>query len=237
MISQSICLRLQYLGMALIAMTLSSCASSSVYRRHQYVYITSEPAGATIFDKNEAIGITPGLIHMHRQSDYELKLQIKNEIQPLQLSTKYRWLESFTYNLIFGGLAPVGWLVDGLTGAAWDFQDPKIVKFSNKIGRPQEAESLAIIAVAPPIADTAKLSDEAAEFWIKRLPQVYPDAQILDYQKTFPEFQNVGFEFDTQNDNEQDQRHLLMNLKANQSQCERNQHRRQLQRGLVGSRK
>jgi hypothetical protein len=190
---------------------LSGCASSTERRRHQYVYIQSEPPGATILDKGREIGSTPGLVRLRRDRNHTLELKRADEQKLLVLETKYAWNESFVGNLVFSSLAPLGWLTDLATGASWNYQDPEPVKLSSTKAVKMKTLRLAI---APPIAESFTFSDEAAQYWEKQLPKLYPEMQVIPFTSSLPLFQEIGYDYDEQPNDEQRHRQLLFDLQA-----------------------
>ncbi|MGZ3805693.1 MAG: PEGA domain-containing protein [Pseudobdellovibrionaceae bacterium] len=196
-----------------IALALCGCASLTPQKRHQYVYIQSNPSNAVIFDNGRKIGSTPALVSLPRNKTYELELQRGAEKKTLFLETKYAWNESFLGNLILFGLAPFGWLTDLATGSAWDYQDPELVQFSKSA---QVETKPPRIALAPPIASTFRVSDEAAQYWEKQFPKMYPHARFIPYKESLPIFQDNGYEFDGRPTENQSYRQVLYNLDADQ---------------------
>lgn len=195
------------LGMA----SLCGCATMTDRGRHQYVYIQSEPPGAKIIDGDEVLGSTPALVRLRRHKDYELELRRVGEGRSLELEGKYRWTESFLGNLAFLSGAPIGWVVDALSGAGWKYADPEPVVFKAASG-PPAPQSTRVIGIAPPLAKSVSLSDESAAYWSKQLAEFYPHAKILNYHETLSAFEDDGFEFDAQNSAEQERRELFVTL-------------------------
>ena len=57
----------------LVVTLLVGCASLTDRTRNQFVYIRSEPPGATIIDNERVLGTTPGLIRIRKQKNYHLQ--------------------------------------------------------------------------------------------------------------------------------------------------------------------
>lgn len=193
---------------------LSGCATMTDRSRHQYVYIQSQPEGAKIIDDGQLLGTTPAIVRLHRAKGYLLELQEGHEKKELSLETKYSWNESFFRGLIFTSYAPIAWLTDVLSGDSWTYLDPEPVEFGRARGEKPPPPVVKAIAIAPPLANSVKLSDEAAEYWSQQLPHLYPHARILDYHDNLKVFQEYGFEFDGQTSDIQEQRELFDELKA-----------------------
>jgi len=192
---------------------LCGCASITERRRHQYVYIQSEPPGAAIYDEGKVIGTTPELVRLRRHRTYTLELQRGRERRPLTLQSNYALKESLGGNLWLLSLAPVGWLTDLLTGAAWNYQDPPPEIFAKSNDRPTKPLR---IALAPPFAGSFSLSDEAARYWEGRFKELYPKATLIPYQNSIETFQEAGFDFDLPTEDLQRLRQALYELRANQ---------------------
>jgi hypothetical protein len=194
-----------------VALILSGCASISDRKRHQYVYIDSVPSGAAILDKDQKVGTTPALVRLRRNRTYSLDLQSAGQRETVPLETKYWWTDSFYGNLAFLSLAPIGWVTDLLTGAAWKFQDPEPVRFSKGGGSKKKTLR---IALAPPIAESFALSDEAAQYWEKQLQKQHPEAQVIPFKESLATFQDNGYDYDERTSDEQKYRQVLYNLPA-----------------------
>ena len=192
---------------------VSGCASVTYRGRHQYVYVQSEPSGATIVDDEEALGTTPSLIHLTRQRQRNIKLMRLDEVQTIDLETKYAWTESFFKNMFLFSLAPIGWVTDLISGAAWNFQDPAPAKFVQQ--RPLPAEPPRMI-IAPPMSDNYQLSDEAGLYWEKQLPRLYPKLHVIPYRETLAGFQEAGYDYDERPSDVQGHRRVMFRLKAGQ---------------------
>jgi len=192
---------------------LPGCASMTDRRRHQYVYIQSEPPGAVIYSDGSLVGSTPSLVRLRRERKKELELQIGAERKRVPLETTYAWNESFVGNLAFFSGAPYGWLTDLAMGTAWNYTDPAPVKFSKSAPVKNDRTRLAL---APPLAESYSISDEAAQQLEILLPKLYPQVQLIPYQDSLADFQAAGFDYDERPTDEQRYREILYTLKADQ---------------------
>lgn len=197
----------------LVVTLLVGCASLTDRTRNQFVYIRSEPPGATIIDNERVLGTTPGLIRIRKQKNYHLQLQRANESKVVELPTVYAWKESLLKNLFLGGLAPFALLTDYLSGSAWNYQDPEPIPFSQ--GSSIKLKTFRLL-LAPPLAEEFRLSDEVAHYWEKQLPKLYPNTSLVPYQESLAHFQSAGYDFDQRSTELQEQRRVLYEMNADQ---------------------
>lgn len=201
------------LALAITAKLISGCASLDDRRRHQYVLVQSAPPGATIFDKDQNLGNTPAIVRLRRQKNYDLKLQHNEQEKLISLDTRYSWDGSFWPNMVWFGFAPYAWVTDIITGGAWKFVDPEIVEFS------KTANSKPIrhrIAIVPPLSESFKLSEEMARAWEHKLKERYPRDQIVPFKDSLVLFQNNGYDYEERGNSDQNLRHVMVQLKADQ---------------------
>ncbi len=203
-----------FLALAITTELISGCASLTDRRRHQYVFVQSTPPGAVIFDKDQNLGNTPALVRLRRQKTYNLKLEHLGQEKFISLDTRYSWNGSFWPNFAFFGLAPYAWGIDMGTGAAWDFVDPENVQFS-KIGNLKPLRHR--IAIIPPLTESFKLSDEIAQAWENKLKELYPHDQVISFKDSLILFQDNGYDYDERSNSNQDLRHVMTLLKADQT--------------------
>jgi hypothetical protein len=161
---------------------LGACASLSRDDRHQYVLLQSEPSGAQVIENDKVIAQTPVFLDQRRSFSPELKLTYKDMSQNVKLSTRYDWGHSFWPNLMFFYFAPIGWLTDIITGAAWNLKDPPVVRFQSKTNINYESQN--VVAIAPPKASSKVMSDKAALFWETKTSQMFKGAKFLSYHDT-----------------------------------------------------
>ena len=113
------------------------------------------------------------------------------------LKKSYRWKQSFFPNLLFLTFAPVGWLVDLVSGAAWEAKSPPPLKVrltpaDQALAR--EPKPKDVIAIAPPLTDQINLSDtggEAIEAKLKR-----SNAEVIPYQTSLSTFLANDYDYD-----------------------------------------
>lgn len=200
-------------GFLVFSVFLFGCASVTERRRHQYVLVQSDPPGAEIISSGRVVGATPGLVYLRRDKQASVNLKLGQESQTVKLDTKYRWSEAFWGNFWLLSMAPVGWIVDYFSGSAWTYKDPETVKFK---GQGPGKLTPPVMLLAPPLAETSAMSDEAAIYWDKRLREIYPKVKLLPYKETLSTFQEAGYEYDDRPSDLQREREVLYKSKANQ---------------------
>ncbi len=196
------------IALAMIVALLSGCASKSYRGRHQYVHVPTEPSESKIEFQGKQIESRSGLIYLPRAREAKIVVTHGNQRREVQLSSRYRWKESFLPNLVFLFGAPIGWAVDHFSGAAYDLEDPQPVRFAKETS----ADS-PVVAIAPPLAPTFALSDEAAEYFSAKLA---PKNQVRNFKQSLRVFQESGFDFDSVPTDIQSKREVLYHLDADQ---------------------
>lgn len=171
-------------------MLVSGCATFQGHK--QRVKVVSDPPGAQIRTEDGPIGVTPQFVDIRRSRKKKVWIQWKgDELPPQNLKPTYRWRESFFANLVFLSYAPVGWVLDYVTGTAWEYE-PKLTFKGPPGAKPfQDSQGEIRIAIAPPKAEQSLLSDELGS-WMERTIQArYPDARVVPFFQsltTFNEF-------------------------------------------------
>jgi hypothetical protein len=174
------------------------CGSLTRHARHQYILVRSNPPGADIYYEGEKLGTTPAFVDIRRQDLNKIKLRFPDQTKEVEIESKYRW-DAFWSNFAFVYFAPVGWVVDAITGGSRAMQDPDIAQIStHHAGRDRPRKQL--VAIAPPKAYSADLADEAGTIWNERLPLYYKDTTFLPYKSTLGEFSSHGWDYDSRPD-------------------------------------
>lgn len=186
------------------ALLFSSCATIGHDARNQAVLVQSDPPGAEIKLDGKVVGQAPMYVLIPRKAHPELTLSRDGLERSVPIDTKYRWGTAFFSNLVFYVAAPVGWLVDLVSGSAWNPQDPEIVTMKpdalpiseamldDELPPPREA------VIAPPRAESLGLSNAAIPVLedainIRRGISGY---SVIPYDKTLPLFLARGYDFD-----------------------------------------
>lgn len=105
----------------LIVSVCSGCAS--ITDRHQYVRVIP-PQDSTLYYDNEKLSQgQPTTIRIVRTAKPQYTLKRQGHEEQKTLNTHYRWGQSFGGNALMLYYAPLGWLVDLMTGAAWETRD------------------------------------------------------------------------------------------------------------------
>jgi hypothetical protein len=175
---------------------ISACGSLTTHERHQFVLVQSVPNGAPIFYRGKKAGETPAFVEIRRAQHSSIQILDGDRVVNLPVSSRYRWDGSFWPNWVFFYFAPVGWIVDYATGSAWNMNDPSTPKL-HMTPPPARSPPLPLVAIAPPQADSADVSDEGGLLWQKHLQAQYPNRIILPYKEKLDEFTTHGFDFDS----------------------------------------
>ncbi len=166
-----------------VFLALAGCASidSSDYR--QTVLVTTSPPGAVIYDhRGVKLGVSPAYVRVRRRHHPQIIVEMPGQSSKrVDLKSHYRWGDSFSSNFIILTYAPIGWLVDWLTGTAWKMDDPPDLKFAGK-----GTERVPVIAIAPPESYDRDASEAIGEVLEYRLRS--DRGNVLDYDKTAPLF-------------------------------------------------
>lgn len=172
----------------LFLFALGGCASIDPDDYRQTVLILTDPPGAKIYDQGNLVGVSPGYVRLRRGRKPEIKLLWEDHSsRQVRLKTKYRWDDSFGMNWLFLSLAPAGWIVDYLTGTAWDVEDPPLQTLE---GKPSEWPTIVKpqrVAVAPPEGVDADTAD-ALGLAINDKLHTSEKFTVLDYAETSPTF-------------------------------------------------
>jgi len=161
------------------------CAGCATYRdTKQVVYVNLSPFPADVYQNGQLVGKSPGYVRIRRQRSPSLNVVARDGTrESFRLQTHYRWAGSFASNLLFFTIAPVGWMVDLATGAAWSAEDPraetKVISSSSLETRP--------IALAPLDGVDAEVSAELSMEIAKKL-KANSSANVLPYAQTYPIF-------------------------------------------------
>jgi hypothetical protein len=183
------------LANALLSFAVFVTGCASIDSTKQAVLISSDPPGADIIVKDEDEGSTNRFVMVPRERKPVIRLKTDRETVNIPLKTRYRWTDSFFKNFVFWTLAPIGWTVDLLTGAAWDIEDPKGHKIAMSKGMANANEFSSSIAIAPPQAEVLGLSDAGAAAVEEALKTtVSGKFQILPYRQTLSQF--IGYQYD-----------------------------------------
>lgn len=186
--SRSLGFAAQAMSLCGVIMLLSSCSSLVRSERQQVVWIESEQDQLKVLNpRGESLGETPGYFEIRRARRPKLLFEDpQGAIEKIALPTRYRWADSGLRNLIFYVYAPVGWVTDLVSGAAWQIDGLPATKTT--------ITSKKRIAVAPAQAPNEEISDRVAELVVDQLRLQYPDFEILDYLETKSKFFKAGID-------------------------------------------
>lgn len=195
--------RLVWIRLALLIAIggLSGCASMSGQGSFQTVLVQSDPPGASVFVDGKKVGRTPEFIEVRRSRRPMIEIESATLRQTVPLDSNYRWSKSFGRNLVFLTYAPVGWVIDLFTGAAWEVEStapiPVILSKADAT-QSRTKDRTVVVAIAPPQADSQSLSDaggKALEKVLRLEPQGEKSPrQVLSYERTLPIFVDGDYE-------------------------------------------
>lgn len=182
---------------------LAGCASMTGSGSKQALRLTSSRDGTVVFQKDKQVGVTPSYSVVKRGKNVNLKLtETDGSSRSISLKSHYRWGDSFGANLIFLQFAPVGWLIDLITGAAWDVEDPPL-EYS-------PPASPRLVAIAPPLATDQDLADDVGRLISENLKSQF---NLIPYDQSAPLFEYYDSDEGLSNDRE-DRSELFAQLNA-----------------------
>lgn len=166
----------------------------------QMVLVRSNPPGASIYIDGARVGQTPELIELRRGRRPKIQIEESRGRREVELETRYRWGRSFGRGFVFLTYAPIAWLVDILTGTAWDAKepDPFTVKLSaSDLANPKASRRPPVAVIAPPRSSSAALSDSAGQALEKILGENESGErfQTRPYQETLSTFVDGEYEY------------------------------------------
>jgi hypothetical protein len=212
-----------FILLIIAACSLSGCATIGHDASNQAVLVQSDPPGAEITLDGKVVGSTPMYVLVPREKNPKLTLSRDGIEKRADLKPKYRWGASFFSNLVFYVAAPVGWVVDMVSGAAWNPQDPEVVSLkkgeedpANEVTLEEILPPLTAIAIAPPRAESLELSNAAIPVIEDAISERkgFSGYHILPYEQSLPLFLARGFDYDG-NGSEDEKRMLYQSLNAN----------------------
>ena len=200
-------------GLLGILLLMSACASVGRQNNLQTVMIRTHPPGADIYYKGKKLSDkTPALVRVQRGQVGSFDV-VKGDVKKtVEMRSRYRWGDSFASNLSFLMFAPVGWVVDFITGAAWEYQPFGFIELPGAPAAPNE-DKPPTIAIAPPKSGWMELSDAGGDFWQQRLRDNFPDAKILPYSQTRKIFNKYQYDYNSK-DASDEHYDMLRELKA-----------------------
>lgn len=172
---------------------LSACAT---FRSpDQVISVNSSPPGADILLNGKKVGTTPDLVKIDRKFHQKLEVRDGSGSKEISMYGGYRFKGSFWPNFAFLTLAPVGWVVDIVTGSAWEYDSHYDVSFDGKTTKKIKTERMKL-AIAPPQSDYSMLSDELGEKLEADLRLAFPQYDIVPYKSSMKVFAHDDFDYD-----------------------------------------
>jgi len=175
------------------AFLFSSCAT--LRGEKQRMTWVTHPRGAKVYFEGSEIGQTPAFLEIPRRRASSVSLVFpegQKVDQPLVGS--YRWVDSFLFNFVWAGIgAPIGWAIDYLTGAAWEYEP--IPPIQTAFLDPKETPARRLISVAPPLASPEVLSDELGMKLVERMKgRAKAGDQVRDFHETQGVFSSYSYD-------------------------------------------
>ena len=185
---------------------LSGCASISRDGSQQTILVQTSPPGASLFVDGKKVGQSPEFVEVKRSFRPRIEVATEGGRRTIELSSKYRWSKSFFGNFgLFVIYAPLGWMIDLITGNAWDVKDNgplPVVLSKEDIRNPKPPRATQDFVVAPPRSSSVAMSDEGG----RALEQVLRNeagraANVRSYDKTLPQFIFHDYEYNSSDEN------------------------------------
>ena len=179
----------------------------------------SEPPGAIIFLEGRELGSTPFIFNARRSwsgKDLELVHPLTKKRQAVRLTPHYRWGEGFWGNLLFLTYAPIGWGLDLITQAAFEFEPLPFVTLISPVK--QKSFRFKNVAVARPFSESFdEESLESMGSWLAAdLQKQWPKGHVIPYVQTKNDFERLERAFDRDPD-WRELRNALGDLSVNRS--------------------
>jgi len=116
---------------ALSGLVFAGCATI-IHGTHQKIPVKSFPSGASVYVKNNQVGVTPATLHLKRNNDYTLTFK-KSGYKPVRinLDRNFKFLPSILGNIFWSGV--IGIVVDIADGAAYKLSPEQINTHLNKL--------------------------------------------------------------------------------------------------------
>jgi hypothetical protein len=206
--------------LAIVALAVSAgCTSLSRSQYTQYIYILpkSEQKPVLVEIDGKIKGEAPGYFEVSRGRSPSITLIEGGRRRDVQIETRYRWSRSFFSGFGFFAYAPIAWVVDIVTGTAWDAEDFK--EAGSKIPNAERFR----VAVAPPKAGSQEVSDIGGEWLASKLstnadsadfPGYSGNPVLKPYQETLPIFLENDYVFDVHSGDLGQSRNLYRQLDA-----------------------
>ncbi|MEM7647215.1 MAG: hypothetical protein AAF203_09915, partial [Pseudomonadota bacterium] len=131
-------------------------------------------------------------IKVAREKHPTIELTKGEETHQYDLDTHYRWSHSFGGNALLFVYAPIGWVTDFITGAAWKIEDYKSPQKENF-----DIDKSSSIFVLPPIADSLEDSNQLGPIVEKWVKDAFPKAIHRSFENARRIANFSGFDFQT----------------------------------------
>ncbi|MDZ4081523.1 MAG: hypothetical protein U1E10_01185, partial [Bdellovibrionales bacterium] len=196
---------------ATAVLLLQSACTTLSEGSFQVIRVESPSPGLKVVVDGKQKGVTPGYFEVRR--GHSPKIFVGDREIPV--ATSYRWSRSFWSGLVFFAYAPIAWLTDLGTGTAWDLDDVRVGGANVDSANMRDANRAPpVIAIAPPRADSAEISDNAGSRLYEKLKETLGGSQVLNYRATLPKFLENDYVFDIHSSDRGQSRRLYRELGA-----------------------
>lgn len=199
-------LRIFLFPVAVVFLLLQTACTTLSEGSFQIIRVDSASPGVKVVVDGKPKGVTPGYFEVRRSRSPQIVVGEKE----IPIPTNYRWSRSFWSGLVFFAYAPIAWLTDLASGTAWDLDDVRVGEAN--VASPKNTPS--IVAIAPPRADSAEISDNAGSRLYEKLKETLGSSQVLNYQMTLPKFLENDYVFDIHSSDRGQSRRLYRELGA-----------------------
>ncbi len=164
---------------------------ASITDRHQYVRVVPDTSSTEIFYNNQKVGQGASTLYITRSKRPHFKFKSNGQLRPINLETSYRWGQSFGGNILLYPYTPGGWLIDYITGAAWDAEDRVDTKKEYDVNKDSR---LLILPTTNTNSVDSRLMGQSIQKWLE---QNRPDLYVLSFDKTYYGVVGMGFDHES----------------------------------------
>ncbi len=174
---------------ALVLLIATGCAS--ITNRHQYVRVVPESEDTDIYYDGDKVGQGASTVYITRSKHPKIVFKKDAKESHINLDTTYRWGHSFGGNILIYPYTPGGWLIDYMTGAAWEAEDridpAKEYKLKN-------TSRLIILPTTNTNSVDSRMMGRRIERWL----QVnQPGLHALPFDTTYYQIVGMGFDHES----------------------------------------
>lgn len=173
-----------------------TCVSCATYNgREQFIKVSSDIDTAKVYYKNQFLGYTQSFIPLSRGHSKTLMVLGNNDKKELYLKSNYRWTDSFLNNMALSMVNPIlgisGVIVDLYSGSAWEYENPKMVRFLDHENLAPLAPRK--IAIAPTIYNSSVAAEEANNHLEILAKSRYLNSKFLSKERAVALYEDYGY--------------------------------------------